>query len=235
MSPATGRTVVLVHGAFHGPWCWERVTPLLDDAGVPWIAPELHGPDLHADADTVRRALDALSPDDDALLVGHSYGGAVVTDAGDHPAVAHVVYLAALALDVGETLASAGGEEAMTIVHESPNLGEVLVASEDGTITLPAEHVGPFLYGDCDDDTVAWAASHVRPQPPGTFAQSTRHVAWQVKPSTYAVCTKDRAVHPDLQRILATRCGAAVEWESAHSPFASIPQETADFLIDLAQ
>jgi pimeloyl-ACP methyl ester carboxylesterase len=225
--------VVLVHGAFHGPWCWERVTPLLDAAGVPWIAPELFGPDLHADADTVRRALDTVGGD--AVVVGHSYGGAVVTDAGDHPSVAHVVYLAALALDAGETLTSAGGEEATSIVHESPNLGDVLVANENATITLPEEHVGPFLYGDCDEDTVAWAASRVRPQPLGTFAQSPRHVAWRVKPSTYVVCTKDRAVHPDLQRVLAKRCGTAVEWESAHSPFASMPRQTAELLIDLAR
>ena len=229
------KAVVLVHGAFHGPWCWDRVTPVLDDAGVAWVAPELRGPDLHADADTVRRALDALASDTDVVLVGHSYGGAVVTDAGDHPSVAHVVFLAALALDAGETLTSAGGEEATAIVHESPNLGDVIVANDDATITLPAEHVGPFLYGDCDDDTVAWAASHVRPQPAATFGQSPRRVAWRDRPSTYVVCTRDRAVHPDLQRIFAKRCGSAVEWDSAHSPFASMPRETAELLIDVAR
>jgi pimeloyl-ACP methyl ester carboxylesterase len=227
------RPLVLVHGAWHGPWCWSRVTPLLDAAGVEWHAPELAGPDLHGDAALVRDVLDGV---DGAVLVGHSYGGAVITEAGAHPSVAHLVYLAALALDGDETLSSAGGEEAARrVAHETPNLGDFLVDRGDGTFGLAPEAVGPYLYGDCDDATVAWASSRLRPQPAAVFGQSPAAVAWREKPSTYVVCRADRAVPPDLQRLLARRCTASVEWDASHSPFASIPEQTAEFLIALAR
>src|SRR5438132_10381075 len=122
--------VVLVHGAFHGAWCFDRVLPLLRDAGVEAVAVDLPGhgddagpfADLHGDADRVRAVLDEAG--DGAVLVGHSYGGAVVTEAGQHPAVAHVVYLCALALDEGESCATAAVDAAAGagISHEGrPN------------------------------------------------------------------------------------------------------------------
>lgn len=97
-------TVPLVHGAWHCRWCWERVTALLSKAGIASVAVDLpgHGDDagplgdLHADADRVRRVLDP--PAGPVELAGHSYGGAVITDAGAHPAVARRVYLTALPL-----------------------------------------------------------------------------------------------------------------------------------------
>jgi len=125
-------TVVLVHGAWHGAWCWERVVARLTAAGVPTIAIDLpgHGADdgplgdLHVDAARVRQALGtAAGP---VVLVGHSYGGAVITEAGDYPAVSELVYLAALTLDTGETCGSAAaGEAAIAAVDHSgrPDLG----------------------------------------------------------------------------------------------------------------
>ena len=106
-------TIVLVHGAWHGAWCWERLTPLLDDAGVTSIAVDLPGhgndrgpfTDLHGDADRVRETLDDV--DGDVVLVGHSYGGCVITDAGAHPDVRHLVYVAAFPLDADESAANA--------------------------------------------------------------------------------------------------------------------------------
>src|SRR3954451_20552191 len=98
-------TLVLVHGAWHGAWCWERVTPLLDRARAPWIAIDLPGhgddpgpfTDLHGGADRVREVLDCI--DGDVVPLGHSYGGTVITDACVQPAVRRCVYLAALAVD----------------------------------------------------------------------------------------------------------------------------------------
>ena len=225
-------TVVLVHGAFHGSWCWERVTPLLDDAGVAWRAVDLAGPDLASDGATVRAELDRV--DDPVVLVGHSYGGAVISAAGDHPTVTRLVYLAALALDEGETLGSAGGDEARRVVHPSPNLGDV-IEFHGATAVLPADQVGPYLYNDCDDATVEWAAARVRPQPSAVFADVAGPPAWRVKPATYAVCTEDRAVPAALQRILALRCSESLEWTTSHSPFASRPDLVAELLVDLAR
>ena len=102
-----GATVVLVHGAWMGAWCWDAVTQQLDAAGVANVALEnpsvAHAPsDLHADADNVMQAIDEIGGP--VVLVGHSYGGAVVTDAGIHPNVEHIVYLTAFALDDGESV-----------------------------------------------------------------------------------------------------------------------------------
>src|SRR3954447_5826138 len=111
-------TIVLVHGAWHGAWCWERLTPLLDGAGVPSVAVDLPGhgadpgpfTDMHGDADRVRDVLDGI--DGDVVLVGHSYGGIVITDIGTHPNVRHLVYVAAFAIDADETAGNAVAADA---------------------------------------------------------------------------------------------------------------------------
>ena len=126
------RLIVLVHGAWHGAWAWQRVVPLLTSAGVECVALDLpgHGEDggpfgdLHSDAARVRETLDEFGGD--VVLVGHSYGGAVITEARLHPAVQHLVYVAAFALEAGESCVSAASAEveAGLISHEGrPNLG----------------------------------------------------------------------------------------------------------------
>src|SRR4030088_1094188 len=103
------RTVVLVHGAWHGAWCFDRVMPLLEQVGIPAVAGDLPGhgqdpgplTDLHGDAKRVREVLDGI--DGDVVLLGHSYGGAVITEAGVHPAVTHLVYLCAVVPDAEES------------------------------------------------------------------------------------------------------------------------------------
>src|ERR1700683_5271907 len=101
-------TVVLVHGAWHGAWCWDQVVGPLEARGIPVVALDLpgHGAspeplgDLATDAAALRAALDRV---DTAVVCGHSYGGAVISDGAEHPAVRHLVYLAAILLDVGES------------------------------------------------------------------------------------------------------------------------------------
>jgi pimeloyl-ACP methyl ester carboxylesterase len=237
-------TVVLVHGAFHGRWCWKRVTPLLASAGVRAVAIDLpgHGTDLgplgdlHDDAARVTATLDRI--DGPAVLVGHSYGGAVITEAGHHPAVARLVYLCALALDRHETCQTAAADEvgATGISFAGrPDLGSGLVPGPGGTVTLDPAVAAVCLYQDCDQDTVAWATARIGPQPLVTFQQSPRTVAWRDVPSTYVVCAADQAVHPDVQRLLAQRCTTRAEWPTGHSPFLSRPELVADLLVELAR
>ncbi len=225
-------TVVLVHGAWHGAWCWERVVDLLRSAGISVVPVDLpgHGADpgplldLHGDATRVREILDAL--EGPAVLVGHSYGGAVITEAGAHPAVAHLVYVCALALDTGETCVSAAtGDPAVAgISHEGrPNLGDGLIVDDHGAVTLDPTVAESCLYNDCAPETVAWALDRLGPHPLAALQQSPVSIAWQSRPSTYVVCSKDMAIHPELQRILSKRCTARVEWDSGHSPFLSRP------------
>jgi pimeloyl-ACP methyl ester carboxylesterase len=236
-------TIVLVHGAWHGAWCWERLTPLLDDAGIRSIAIDLPGhgadpgplTDLHGDADRVRATLDRV--DGDVVLVGHSYGGCVITDAGVHPSVRHLVFVAALPLDEGESAGDAALAEANEAGYEQPKLGlaDMMQFQDDGTCTLPPEGVAALLYNECDEATQQWAAAHVGPQAMATFTQSPRAVAWRERPSTYVLCEKDLGIPAPLQRILAKRSGATVALPTDHSPFAGRPDLLAPILIDLAQ
>ena len=104
-----------------------------------------------------------------------------------------------------------------------PILGQAVVPDDDGMITLEPTLAAACLYNECDPDTAAWAVGHLGPHPLVTLQQTPRSVAWRSKPSTYAVCANDLAIHPGLQRIMAARCTRAVEWESDHSPFLSHP------------
>jgi pimeloyl-ACP methyl ester carboxylesterase len=239
-------TVVLVHGAWHGAWCFDRVVPLLRDAGIDTIAVDLpgHGDDPAplgdhpADVARVAETLDAL--DGDVVLLGHSYGGSVITQAGVHPSVRRLVYLCAFALAEGETCASAGtGEPGIdAISHDGrPNLGQAMVHHDDGTTTLTRDGARACLYADADVDaaTADWALARLGPQPMSTLLASPSAIAWRSTPSTYVVCTDDLAVHPDLQRIMARRCTEQAEWPVGHSPFANRPELVAALLVDLAR
>jgi pimeloyl-ACP methyl ester carboxylesterase len=237
------RRVVLVHGAWHGAWAWDGVEALLSSAGIPCTAVDLpgHGQDggplgdLHADARRVRQAIDEGG--EDVVLVGHSYGGAVITEAGVHDRVRHLVYIAAFALDADESCASAAtADEAASLLSQDgrPSLGAGFNMSADELITLDPVTAAECLYNDCDPDAVAWAVERLGPQPLVTLQGTPRAVAWRTTPSTYAVCTHDMAVHPDLQRIMARRCGAVVEWATDHSPFLGRPELVAALLAGLA-
>jgi pimeloyl-ACP methyl ester carboxylesterase len=223
-------TVVLVHGAWHGAWCWDLVVRRLDDAGVPNVAVDNPSVELkstlHEDADNVRFVLDEI--DGPVVLVGHSYGGAVVTDAGAHDAVEHLVYIAAFALDADESCmenALVGGE------------GSDLAAAlriEDDVISLDPDGARAAFYHDCADDVATASIALLRPQSLTALAGVPRSIAWRDRPSTYVVCTDDRAVPAELQRSAAARATTVVEMPTSHSPFLSRPELVADLLIDLS-
>jgi len=232
-------TVVFVHGAWHGAWCWEKVVPLLDDAGVPSHALDLPGhgaspeplSDLAGDAAALRAVLNDL---DDAVVCGHSYGGAVVSEgAATHAAVRHVMFIAAFPLAVGESCVNAAEGE-VSPEDGRTDLGAALVSHDDGTITLDADRALPLLYADCAADDAAKAIARLGPQSWAELGGVATRAAWEHTPSTYAVCTDDRAVAPALQHALARRCARTIEWPTSHSPFLSRPGLVADLLIELA-
>jgi pimeloyl-ACP methyl ester carboxylesterase len=241
--PDLTATVVLVHGAWHGAWCWDRTVEGLSARGVPAVVVDLPGhgadpgplTDLHGDAARVQSVLDRV--DAPVVLLGHSYGGAVITEAGDHPSVAHLVYLCALALDEDETCASAAAGEAAAvgISHEGrPDLGAGFIPDGQGSVSLDRAVAAACLYNDCEPETTNWALTRLGPQPLVTLQQAPSAVAWRAKPSTYIVCANDMAIHPDLQRILAKRCTNSTELDSDHSPFLSRPDPLAGILAALA-
>jgi pimeloyl-ACP methyl ester carboxylesterase len=232
----TGATVVLVHGAWHGAWCWEPVVDRLTAAGVPVIAIDLPGhgaderplTDLHGHGDAVRGALDAV--DGPVVLVGHSFGGAAITDAGTHPAVRHLVFVAAFPLDAHETVTANDAEGGAGTILE-----RAIRVEDDGTMTIDPELAVEAFYADCDPAEIPTFVARLGREHVAGFGQSPRTVAWRARPSTYLLCTEDRAVLPALQRNLAARCDDVVELAASHSPFASRPDEVADLLADLAR
>ena len=233
MAPVGGRaaTIMLVHGAWHGSWCWDQVRRLLEDGGIATAAVDnpsvtRPGSDLRADGDNLRTALDAISGP--VVLVGHSYGGAVITDAGTHPNVEHLVYLTAFALDAGESVMQnelQGGEEM--------KLGESLQFDGDVLSVDPARVV-EFFYHDCAPDVADAAAARLKPMSLAAMGGIPRGVAWRDVPSTYVVCTDDRAIPVALQRSCAARIGEVVELPTSHSPFLSRPDDVARVLAALA-
>ena len=192
-------TVVLVHGAWHGAWCWERVVAELQARDVDVVAFDLPGhgddpgelTDLHGDARHVRDVIDSLTGP--VVLVGHSYGGAVVTEAGAHPRVEHLVYLAAFAIDDEESCGSAGaGDPALaTIDHTNrPDLGALMVIDDVGVVTLQTEGAHEVFYNDCDTATAGAAVALLGAQRLESLMQSPTAVAWRDTPSTYVVCRR---------------------------------------------
>jgi pimeloyl-ACP methyl ester carboxylesterase len=228
-------TVVLVHGAWHGAWCWSPVVERLEAAGIPVVALDLPGhgddprplTDLHGHGDAVRAALDEI--DGPVLLVGHSFGGAAITDAGTHPAVRHLVFVAAFPLDAHETVMANDARGGAGTVLE-----QAIRFEADGTMTVDPGLAVEAFYTDCDPAAAAGFVGRLGPEHSAGFGQSPRVVAWREQPSTYVLCTHDRAVLPELQRNLAARCDDVVEMDASHSPFVSQPDGLTALLVDLA-
>jgi pimeloyl-ACP methyl ester carboxylesterase len=230
-------TVVLVHGAWHGAWCWAALQHALDDRGIPSLAVDLpgHGAstlplgDLHGDAQHVCEVLDRIG--DRAVLVGHSYGGAVITQAAaERDDVTHLVYLAAFVPTVGESVISLlrSMPEARTLLDAAVRPGP------DGTTVLDPSQAAPALYADCPPGAVTAALSRLSPQPTATVVQPISGSALGRVPSTYVECLRDRAVDPSHQAIMAARCDRTVQFDCDHSPFLSRTEDTAHLLFQLA-
>jgi len=230
-------TIVLVHGAFHGAWCWHKVVTGLVESGHDVIPLDLPGraagdveapADLYGDAAHVRKALDQI--DGCVMLVGHSYGGAVITQAAaGHPKVVRLVYLAAVMPDEGESVATAIPPGASALPPDTPG-GRLMIPQADGlTLRLDPEHAPEAYYHDCAPEDVDQAVSRLGPQAIASIMQPLTGAAWRTIPSTYIVCEEDRALPPDHQRAYATRAHEVLTIPTSHSPFLSRP----DLLIDI--
>lgn len=217
--------LVLVHGAFHGAWCFDPLVAVLRRRGFVCTTPGLPLSSLAADAAAVTRALDRI--EGRVVLLGHSYGGAVVTAAGVHPAVERLVLLAALAPDEGE----------------SPNGGPLeidgaflsaLRPSAAGPLEVDPARAAALFYPDADPDAAAAAAARLRPGNTGVPGERIERAAWRLRRTDYVVCAGDPIILPSAQRALAARTGAALhEIPGDHSPFLARPEALADLLLKL--
>jgi pimeloyl-ACP methyl ester carboxylesterase len=236
-NPSAQRPIVLVHGAWHGAWCWAALQSALDERGLVSHAIDLPGHgvstlplgDLHGDADHLGAVLDRLALSD-VVLVGHSYGGAVITDAAAaRTDLAHLVYLTAFALLAGESVM----DPLSALPPEATALQACMIADDDGTFTIDRSGAVAAFYAECPPPVAQAAVARLDRQPMATFTQPVRGAS-RVIPSTYVFCGRDEAIHPNHQAFLATRCGARVDLDTDHSPMISAVDEVADLLADLA-
>ena len=224
-------TIMLVHGAWHGSWCWDPLRRKLHDRGFATAVVDnpsvtTPGSDLAADGDNLRRALDAV--DGPVVVVGHSYGGAVVSEAGAHPSVEQLVFLTAFTLDTGESVVA----NALTGGGDDMKLAAALQFDGD-TISVQPERAVEFFYHDCADDVAASACGQLRPMSMAAMGGVIGAPAWREKPASYVVCTDDRALPVALQRSCAARVGTVREMPTSHSPFLSRPGDLAQLLAEI--
>ncbi len=224
-------TIVLVHGAWHGAWCWQRLTPHLTRRGFRYRAVDLpsvgatpgEAVGLSADAAAVRALLaDVQGP---IILCGHSYGGMVISAAASGASrIERLLYVCAYVPESGQSVTDIRGGKRLPWVQKL-----------DGGLTMAdPERAGALLYGGCDSATQQWAMRQLRPQCNAAFEEGARAPGWKEVPSTYIVCANDRVIAPELQReVLAPRTTQVLELDSGHSPFLSMPEVLADVLADV--
>ncbi len=235
-------TYVLIHGAWHGSWCWNKVIPLLEKEGHKVEAPDLpgHGSDktpipeisLQTYTDRVCRILDAQS--EPAILVGHSMGGVVITQAAEYrpEKIGTLVYLSAFLLQNGESLLQVAGGDAEALVL--PNL---IMAEDQSYATVRDEALKEIFYGDCTEEDVVRAKSLLVPQAAAPFAtpvNTTQEKFGQIR-RVYISCLVDKAITPACQQKMyaALPCEKVISMNTSHSPFLSAPEELAMHLISL--
>jgi pimeloyl-ACP methyl ester carboxylesterase len=216
-------SVIFVHGAWADPSAWTRVLPLLGDTGVDIVAVSLGLASLADDAAIVRRAVAiAQGP---VLLVGHSYGGAVITEAGIDPKVAGLIYVAAFAPDVGETVIGlgAGGP-----TNDLPN---VLVPDAEGFLKLSRRGIDEVFAQDLPHGERTILFQTQGPTSAAALNAPVTVSAWKSKPSWYLRASEDHTIHPELQSTMAARAGATkVDVASSHLPMLSHPAVVADLI-----
>ena len=220
------RNVVLVHGLYADGSCWLRVIPRLQKAGLNVTAVQNPLRSLSEDTEFTRRAL-ALQ-DGPTVLVGHSYGGEVITQAGVDPKVSALVYCSARAPDANEDYA------ALARTYPTPPASAGLVHA-GGYVQLSQEAFLRDFAGDLDRETALALYAVQGPGAEPLFADRVTQAAWRTKPCFYQVSTLDRTINPDLERFMARRMKArTIELPSSHLGIISHPGEVADLILEAA-
>jgi pimeloyl-ACP methyl ester carboxylesterase len=229
--------VVFVHGACvrDGAWWWHWAAALLSERGIAshaallpscgetGSAPGAMGPSLADDVASVRACLQ--ESDEPAVVVAHSYGGVVASEAAAQvPQVRHLLYIAGFLPEAGESLASFG--------DGTP--APYLDIGQDGTFGVRADVAVETFLQDCDEQAAEQACARLVRQSAAVVTQPVAAAAWKDIPSTYVVCARDNGTSPDTQRAQSKRAGRAVELSSDHHPFLSQPGAVADLIFGAA-
>ncbi len=221
-------TIILVHGAFADGSSWGRVIPRLQAEGLAAVAVQNPLVSLDDDVAHVQRAIDRTKGP--VLLVGHSWGGAVITQIGDQERVKGLVYVAAFAPDAGQSPND-------TLKPFPPSAGLSGVSVDKGRfLTLTSEGMARNFAQDLAPEEAALLAATQGPVAAACFATRVTTTAWKAKPAWYIVATQDRMLPPDFLRATAARIGArTVEVESGHAPHLSRPDAVAAVIVEAAR
>jgi pimeloyl-ACP methyl ester carboxylesterase len=216
-------SVVIVHGAIVDGSGWQAVYRLLRDDG--YAVRVVQNPTLSLDGDVAAARLIIDEQDGPVVLVGHSYGGAVITEAGNAPNVAALVYVAAAAPDAGESVSS--------LLADLPPGEPVapILPPREGFLFLDRDKFPASFAGDVPADVAEFMADSQVPWGVDAVGATVSEPAWRTKPSWYLVPTEDLIFPPSAQRMMAERAGATlVEVASSHAVFLSHPEAVADLI-----
>src|SRR5216110_2783080 len=208
--------IVLVHGGFVDGSGWESVYQILKEDGYNVSIVQNPTISLEDDVAVTKRVLAAQ--DGPAILVGHSYGGAVITEAGNDPKVAGLVYITAFAPDKGESVS--------TLIKDPPSGAPVppILPPQDGYLFLDRAKFAASFAGDVNAETAAFMAESQVPWGVEALAGAITEPAWKTKPSWYLVVTDDRMIPPPAQRFMSKRAGSTVrESPGSHAIYVSRP------------
>jgi pimeloyl-ACP methyl ester carboxylesterase len=236
-------TFVLIHGAWHGAWCWPKVSSRLERLGHRAVAPDLPG--LGADATPLERVslqlwtahvcgiLDAEA--EPVILVGHSRGGVVISEVAEQrPDKIHaLVYLTAFLVRDGECVFDLAQQDMSSLVPAN-----MVMSPDKRSSTMREESLRDAFYGLCQEEDVELARQRIRPEPTAALATAVRVTEGNFGrvPRIYVQCLRDRAIPPALQRQMytATPCREVVSLDTDHSPFFSAPDELTAHLHSFA-
>ncbi len=219
------RNVVLVHGGFVDGSGWEAVYRVLRENGITVGVVQNPTTSLADDVAATRRVVAAQNGP--VILVGHSYGGVVVTEAGTDSQVVGLVYIAAFAPDKGESVSS--------LIKDPPPGAPVppILPPQDGFLLLDRARFHASFASDLDPERAAFMADSQVPWGVEALAGAVREPAWKSKPSWYLVATNDRMIPPPAQRLMAQRAGAkVVEVAGSHAIYVSQPAAVAALIVE---
>lgn len=218
-------SVVIVHGAFADGSDWAKVVPFLQAEGVEVTVVQNPLTSLADDVAATERTLN--NQQDEVVLVGHSWGGTVISEAGQHEKVSALVYVAAFAPDAGQ----ASGEQGEGF--PTPSGISQLIADTNGYIYLTPEGMAKDFAQDLPAEQTAVMTATQGPIKASAFEDRTTVAAWESKPSWYVLAANDRMIHPELQRATAKRIGAKLsELPTSHVPQQSRPAEVAEVILE---
>jgi pimeloyl-ACP methyl ester carboxylesterase len=221
-------SVVLVHGGFVDGSGWQEVYNLLQKDGYKVGVVQNPTLSLEGDVAATKQVID--TQDGPVILVGHSYGGAVITEAGTHPKVAALVYIAAFAPDKGESV--------NTLIADPPPGAPVppILPPQDGFLFLDREKFAASFAADIPAEQAAFMADSQVPWGVAALSGAVSEPAWREKPSWYLVTTEDRMIPPPAQRAMSERAGATtVEVPGSHAIYVSQPQAVAALIKQAAE